>query len=65
MNIEEFLYHIPHDDSLRTVNYPENQQLKHKTNRQNEIISLEEDVGQISKYTTIKEEPNYIEIIRL
>ena len=65
MNIEEFLYHIPHDDSLRTANYPENQQLKHKTNRQNEIISLEEDVGQISKYTTIKEELNYIEIIRL
>lgn len=63
MNIEEFLYHIPHDDSLRTANYPEKR--KHKTNRQNEIISLEEDVGQISKYTTIKEELNYIEIIRL
>jgi hypothetical protein len=62
MNIEEFLYHIPHDDSLRTVNYPEKR--KHLTNRQNAIISSEEDVGQISKYTTIKEEPNYIEIIR-
>jgi len=63
MEIDEFLYHIPHEDSLRTANYPEKS--KHKTNRQNAIISSEEDIGQISKYTTIKEEPNYIEIIRL
>jgi glycosyltransferase involved in cell wall biosynthesis len=63
MEIDDFLYHIPHDDSLRTANYPEKR--KHLTNRQNAIISSEEDVGQISKYTTIKEEPNYIELIRL
>jgi glycosyltransferase involved in cell wall biosynthesis len=63
MEIDDFLYHIPHEDSLRTANYPE--KLKYKTNRQNAIISSEEDVGQISKYTTIKEEPNYIELIRL
>jgi len=63
MEIDEFIYHIPHDDSLRTANYSEKR--KHLTNRQNAIISSEEDVGQISKYTTIKEEPNYIELIRL
>ena len=65
MNIEQFLYHIPHDDELRTANYPENQQNKHKTNRQNELIALEKDCGWIYSYETIIDEPKYKEIKRI
>lgn len=65
MNIEEFLYHIPHDDALRTANYPEDQQNKHKTNRQNELKALENDCGWIYEYQTLIDEPNYKELKRI
>ena len=65
MNIEEFIYHIPHDDALRTANYPEDQQNKHKTNRQNELKALEEDCGWIYSYETLIDEPKYKEIRRI
>ena len=65
MNIEDFLYHIPHDDDLRTANYPEHQQNKHKTNRANELIALEQDCGWIYSYETLVDEPKYKEIKRI
>ena len=65
MNIEQFIFHIPHDDSLRTINYPADQQNKHKTNRQNELKALEKDCGWIYEYETIKDEPKYKELKRI
>ena len=56
---------VAHDDALRTANYPEDQQNKHKTNRQNELTSLEEDCGCLSTYTTLIENTNYKEIVRI
>jgi|APGre2960657373_1045057.scaffolds.fasta_scaffold00319_9 hypothetical protein len=64
MNIEEFLYHIPHDDSLRTANYPQDQQNKNQTNRKNSLISQEFSCGCLSTYQILIDTPKYKEIIR-
>lgn len=62
MNIEEFLYHIPHDDNLRTENYP--QKDKHETNRNNEKIIQEYDCGCLSTYAKLFESEKYVELVR-
>lgn len=62
MNIEEFIYHIPHDDFLRTENYP--QKDKNATNKMNEEIIKQEDCGCLSTYKIIKETEKYIELSR-
>lgn len=64
MNIDDFLYHIPHDDSLRTANYPQDQQEKHQTNRQNALIAQEGSCGCLSTYQILIDTPKYKEIIR-
>lgn len=62
MNIPDFLYHIPHDDTLRTENYPEKN--KDETNKNNESIIKEYDCGCISTYTTILKTHKYTELVR-
>ena len=62
MNIEEFIYHIPHDDFLRTENYP--QKDKNATNKMNEEIIKQEDCGCLSTYKIIEETEKYIELSR-
>ena len=63
MNIEQFLYHIPHNDAMRTANYP--QKDKHETNRSNERIIKEYDCGCLSTYTTLCETRKYTELVRV
>jgi glycosyltransferase involved in cell wall biosynthesis len=64
MDVDDFIYHIPHDDSLRTANYPQDQQKKHQTNRQNALIAQEGSCGCLSTYQILIDTPKYKEIIR-
>ena len=63
MNISDFIYHIPHDDNLRVANYP--QKDKKVTNRANENMTKKGEKHEISKYVTIINESNYVELIRI
>jgi glycosyltransferase involved in cell wall biosynthesis len=62
MNMNDFIYHMPHDDDLRVANYP--QKNKKETNLANEIITQTKNSHKLSEYTTIVNESNYIELVR-
>ena len=62
MNISNFIYHMPHGDDLRVANYTEKN--KKETNMANEIITQTKDSHELSEYTTIVNESNYIELVR-
>jgi len=62
MNISEFIYHMPHDDSLRVANYP--QKNKNATNRANEEMTKKGEPHKLSEYITLVNTSNYVELVR-
>lgn len=62
MNINNFIYHIPHGDDLRVANYPEKN--KSVTNMANEMMTRTNDSHKLSEYVTIVSKSNYVELVR-
>jgi hypothetical protein len=63
-NIQDYIFHIPHDDNLRTINYPPDQQnrtdtiIKNMKNTKDALLST-------SNYETLFEDSHYKIIKRL
>lgn len=60
--IKDYIYHIPHDDNMRTENFEIRD--RNISNNQNALISSSNAGFTLSQYTTVHRDDTYIELIR-
>jgi predicted glycosyltransferase involved in capsule biosynthesis len=60
-NLDELIYHIPHDDNLRVANYTEKDKVK--SNNANKKVSKSKLT--MSRYQTVINTPKYVELTRI